>query len=61
MNAKDEGRTSGAVDQEAFEKVIRDNLSPEVVRDKFDQIRDETDYYVPEQPTEEFSHVFPKL
>ena len=38
-----------------------DNLSPEVVRDKFDQIRDETDYYVPEQPTEEFSHVFPKL
>jgi NAD(P)-dependent dehydrogenase (short-subunit alcohol dehydrogenase family) len=38
-----------------------DNLSPELVRDKFDQIRDETDYYVPEQPTEEFSHVFPKL
>jgi len=38
-----------------------DNLSPEVVRDKFDQIRDETDYYVPEQPTDEFSHVFPKL
>ncbi|QDU28904.1 hypothetical protein ETAA8_40100 [Anatilimnocola aggregata] len=26
-----EERTSGAVDQEAFEKVIRDNLSPEGV------------------------------
>ena len=38
-----------------------EKLSPEVVRDKFEQIRDETDYYVPEQPTEEFSHVFPKL
>jgi hypothetical protein len=29
MNAKNEERGSGAVDQEAFEKVIRDNLSPE--------------------------------
>ena len=38
-----------------------EKLSPEVVRDKFEQIRDETDYYVPEQPTEEFSHVFPRL
>jgi hypothetical protein len=31
MSAKDEERMSGAVDQEAFEKVIRDNLSPEGV------------------------------
>jgi CRISPR/Cas system-associated endonuclease Cas3-HD len=30
MSANHE-RTSGAVDQEAFEKVIRDNLSPEGV------------------------------
>ena len=31
MNARDDERMSGAVDQEAFEKVIRDNLSPEAV------------------------------
>lgn len=31
MNANNDGRPSGAVDQEAFEKVIRDNLSPEAV------------------------------
>jgi len=31
MNASNEERMSGAVDQEAFEKVIRDNLSPEGV------------------------------
>ena len=31
MNANEEGRMSGAVDQETFEKVIRDNLSPEAV------------------------------
>ena len=31
MNAKDDDRMSGAVDQEAFEAVIRDNLSPEGV------------------------------
>jgi hypothetical protein len=31
MNAKNNERMSGAVDQEAFEKVIRDNLSPEAV------------------------------
>jgi hypothetical protein len=28
MNARSHERNSGAVDQEAFEKVIRDNLSP---------------------------------
>ncbi len=31
MNADNDERMSGAVDQEAFEKVIRDNLSPEAV------------------------------
>jgi hypothetical protein len=31
MHANDDERMSGAVDQEAFEKVIRDNLSPEGV------------------------------
>jgi hypothetical protein len=31
MNAKNNERGCGAVDQEAFEKVIRDNLSPEAV------------------------------
>src|SRR5690606_31914826 len=31
MNPRDDERQSGAVDQEAFEKVIRDNLSPEAV------------------------------
>ena len=31
MNANKDERMSGAVDQEAFEKVIRDNLSPEGV------------------------------
>ena len=31
MNANNETRMSGAVDQEAFEKAIRDNLSPEGV------------------------------
>jgi len=29
MNADRDDRTSGAVDQEAFERVIRENLSPE--------------------------------
>jgi hypothetical protein len=29
MNANNDERGSGAVDQAAFEKVIRDNLSPE--------------------------------
>jgi NAD(P)-dependent dehydrogenase (short-subunit alcohol dehydrogenase family) len=38
-----------------------DNLTPEVVRDRFDQIRDETGYYVPEAPTDEMARVFPKL
>jgi NAD(P)-dependent dehydrogenase (short-subunit alcohol dehydrogenase family) len=38
-----------------------EKISPEVVRDKIDQIRDETGYYVPQEPTEEFQHVFPKL
>ena len=31
MNANNETRMSGAVDQEAFEKAIRENLSPEGV------------------------------
>lgn len=31
MNVNNDERQSGAVDQEAFEKVIRDNLSPEGV------------------------------
>ena len=31
MNANNDERMNGAVDQEAFEKVIRDNLSPEGV------------------------------
>ena len=31
MHANDDERMSGAVDQDAFEKVIRDNLSPEGV------------------------------
>ncbi len=31
MHANDDDRMSGAVDQDAFEKVIRDNLSPEGV------------------------------
>jgi len=31
MHANNEERGCGAVDQEAFEKVIRDNLSPEGV------------------------------
>lgn len=31
MNANNDARMSGAVDQEAFEQVIRDNLSPEGV------------------------------
>jgi len=31
MNANNDERPNGAVDQEAFEKVIRDNLSPEAV------------------------------
>jgi hypothetical protein len=31
MSANNDERQSGAVDQEAFEKVIRDNLSPEAV------------------------------
>jgi hypothetical protein len=31
MHANNDERLSGAVDQEAFEKVIRDNLSPESV------------------------------
>jgi len=31
MNARGDERMSGAVDQQAFKKVIRDNLSPEAV------------------------------
>ena len=38
-----------------------ENLTPEVVRDKFDQIRDETGYYVPESPGDEMSRIFPKF
>ena len=38
-----------------------DALTPEIVRDKFDQIRDEKGYYVPESPADEMGKVFPKL
>jgi NAD(P)-dependent dehydrogenase (short-subunit alcohol dehydrogenase family) len=38
-----------------------ESISPEVVRDKIEQIRDEKGYYVPVEPNEEFAHVFPKL
>jgi len=31
MNARDDERMSGAADQEAFEKAIRENLSPDAV------------------------------
>jgi hypothetical protein len=31
------------------------------VRDDFDQIRSEADYYVPEAPADEMGYVFPKL
>ena len=31
MNAENQERMSGAIDQEAFERVIRENLSPEGV------------------------------
>ena len=31
MNANNDERKTGAVDPEAFEKVIRDNLSPEAI------------------------------
>jgi hypothetical protein len=36
-------------------------LTPELVRDRFDQIRDEKGYYVPESPNDEMGRVFPKL
>lgn len=38
-----------------------EKLTPELVRDKFDQIRDEKGYYVPEAPGDEMSHVFGQL
>ena len=41
--------------------VFEKDLTPEKVRDSFDQIRDETDYYVPTSPGDEMGYVFPKL
>jgi len=41
--------------------VFQKDLTPEKVRDAFDQIRDETGYYVPANPNDEFAHVFPQL
>lgn len=41
--------------------VIQKDLTPEKVRDAFDKIRDETGYYVPIEPGEEMSRVFPNL
>jgi NAD(P)-dependent dehydrogenase (short-subunit alcohol dehydrogenase family) len=38
-----------------------DDITPESVRDDFDQIRNEADYYVPESPGDEMGYVFPKL
>ena len=35
--------------------------SPEAIRDAFDEIRSEKEYYVPEKPTDEMNVVFPKL
>jgi NAD(P)-dependent dehydrogenase (short-subunit alcohol dehydrogenase family) len=38
-----------------------DKISPEVVRDNIAKIRDVDGYYIPDQPTDEFAQVFPKL
>jgi NAD(P)-dependent dehydrogenase (short-subunit alcohol dehydrogenase family) len=38
-----------------------EKISPEVVRDNITKIRDIDGYYIPEQPTDEFAQVFPKL
>jgi NAD(P)-dependent dehydrogenase (short-subunit alcohol dehydrogenase family) len=38
-----------------------DDLTPELVRDRFEEIRDEKDYYVPEAPGDEMARVFPNL
>lgn len=38
-----------------------DALTPEVVRDRLAEIRDEAGYYVPENPQDEMARVFPKL
>jgi NAD(P)-dependent dehydrogenase (short-subunit alcohol dehydrogenase family) len=46
------GLTPGIVDKE---------LTPETVRDRFDEIRAEAGYIVPTQPADEFAVVFPKL
>jgi NAD(P)-dependent dehydrogenase (short-subunit alcohol dehydrogenase family) len=46
------GLTPGIIDKE---------LTPEIVRDRFDEIRDESGYIVPTQPADEFAVVFPKL
>jgi NAD(P)-dependent dehydrogenase (short-subunit alcohol dehydrogenase family) len=46
------GLTPGIVDKE---------LTPESVRDHFDEIRAEPGYIVPTQPMDEFALVFPKL
>ena len=36
-------------------------LTPEVVSQRFDEIRDELDFYVPANPKDEMDRVFPKL
>jgi NAD(P)-dependent dehydrogenase (short-subunit alcohol dehydrogenase family) len=41
--------------------IVETDLTPEKVRDRFDEIRDETGYSVPEKPTDEMGLVFPKL
>jgi NAD(P)-dependent dehydrogenase (short-subunit alcohol dehydrogenase family) len=41
--------------------IIDKHLTPEVVRDRFDEIRAEDGYIVPTQPGDEFAVVFPKF
>jgi len=49
MNAKNNERPNGAVDQEAFEKVIRDNLSPDGLTTIIAFLRS-ADFYRPTGP-----------
>jgi hypothetical protein len=41
--------------------IVDKDLTPETVRDRFDEIRAESGYIVPTQPGDEFAVVFPKL
>jgi NAD(P)-dependent dehydrogenase (short-subunit alcohol dehydrogenase family) len=41
--------------------IIDKHLTPEIVRDRFDEIRAEDGYIVPTQPSDEFAVVFPKF